>query len=195
MNSTHQQRFLELLEPVHDRLYRYALVVSESTEDAEDLTSDTILAAFEQFEKLRDTDRFLHLLLMIASRKMKRRRWRAQRQTPMNDSHAALAITMGLDAERAADLRIALEALKTLPDKMRETVALFDVNDLSLEEIRDIQGGTLSGVKSRLRRGRLMLASRLGLRAEVSVTSSMEKQSDGASEHVPNKLLRLASHG
>jgi DNA-directed RNA polymerase specialized sigma24 family protein len=42
----------------------------------------------------------------------------------------------------------------SLPDKMSEALILFHISDLSLEEIQKIQGGSLSGVKLRLKRGR-----------------------------------------
>jgi hypothetical protein len=46
---------------------------------------------------------------------------------------------------------------------MRETVVLFEVSDFTLEEIHKVQGGSLSGVKLRLKRGRELLAKTLGV--------------------------------
>ena len=59
---------------------------------------------------------------------------------------------------------------------MRETVVLFDVSDLSLEEIRRIQGGTLSGVKMRLKRGRERLARVLGVRSPELKSKPLRKK-------------------
>ncbi|OYV58704.1 MAG: hypothetical protein B7X01_03535 [Acidiphilium sp. 21-62-4] len=67
----------------------------------------------------------------------------------------------------AAEIALVREALDRLPPKMKETILLFDVADLSLEEIRKIQGGTLSGVKSRLKRGREELRFMLGIETKV----------------------------
>jgi DNA-directed RNA polymerase specialized sigma24 family protein len=52
-------------------------------------------------------------------------------------------------------------ALNLLPVKQRETVMLFEISELSIEEIRNIQGGSISGVKSRLTRGRERLTELL----------------------------------
>ena len=60
--------------------------------------------------------------------------------------------------------------LNALPEKTKETIILFDVADLSLEEICEIQGGTISGVKSRLKRGRESVQKNLGI-----VTGSEKK--------------------
>jgi RNA polymerase sigma-70 factor (ECF subfamily) len=48
-------------------------------------------------------------------------------------------------------------ALNKLKEKYREAIVLFEISGFTLDEIRDVQGGTLSGVKSRLKRGREML--------------------------------------
>lgn len=168
-------QFLALLKPVHDRLARYALVVTKNREDAEDLINDTLLAAFEQFDKLKEPDKFLHLLLRIASRLWMRRRQRLQRFTGLSEDHTALSISTGT-AEANAELRLVMDALDTLPPKLKETVVLFDVLDLSHEEIRKIQGGTLSGVKSRIRRGREKLSQRLGIEKEENVQEKKDAQ-------------------
>ncbi len=48
MTGVREREFLELLEPVYDRLSRYALAVTRNEMDAEDLVSATVLAAFEK---------------------------------------------------------------------------------------------------------------------------------------------------
>lgn len=166
-SSALQSGFLELLEPVHDRLARYALVVTKNREDAEDLINDTLLAAFEQFDKLKDPSKFLHLLLRIASRLWMRRRHRLRRSVELTIEHSDRH-SIEPTAESNAELRFAIDALETLSPKLKETIVLFDVLDLSHEEIRQIQGGTLSGVKSRIRRGRAELSRKLGVTQGVS---------------------------
>lgn len=165
--NNNQAHFLELLEPVHDRLARYALVVTKNREDAEDLINDTLLAAFEQFHKLKEPDKFLHLLLRIASRLWMRRRTRSRRSVELTIEHSDKH-TVEATAEAQAELRLARDALDTLSPKLKETIVLFDVLDLSHEEIRKIQGGTLSGVKSRIRRGRADLSKKLGIDQTIS---------------------------
>ncbi len=48
--------------------------------------------------------------------------------------------------------------MASLPEKQREALALFEISGLSIEEVREIQGGSLSAVKMRLVRGREQLA-------------------------------------
>src|SRR5690349_9749815 len=74
-----QQRFMALLLPLRDRLARFARTMAASPEDAEDLIGDTMLAAFERFEKVKSPEAFLSYLFTIAvrihRRKMLRRRF------------------------------------------------------------------------------------------------------------------------
>jgi DNA-directed RNA polymerase specialized sigma24 family protein len=91
--------------------------------------------------------------------------------------------------DKAAEIALVMDALNRLPAKTKETVLLFDLADLSLEDIRVIQGGTLSGVKSRLRRGHEELRSRLGVESqdesEVMVkTATLEVLPSTAGNHV-----------
>jgi RNA polymerase sigma-70 factor, ECF subfamily len=175
MPDPRQRAFLEMLEPVYDRLSRYALAVTRDEMDAEDLVSATVLAAYEKFDLTKTDDRFLHYLIKIASRLQKRRRYRERKRVPFNPTLANRITDANPSPEIAAEIRLVMDALNTLPEKMRETVALFDVADLSLEEIRHIQSGTLSGVKSRLKRGREHVARALGVRSPEVKSKVIEK--------------------
>jgi RNA polymerase sigma-70 factor, ECF subfamily len=168
MTDARQRTFLELLEPAYDRLSRYALAVTHDEMDGEDLAQATVLAAYEQFDKITDEAPFLHFLVKIASRLHKRRRYRERNRVTYDETLAASQQDSGTSPETSAEIRLVMDALQTLPEKMRETVVLFYVSDFSLEEIRRVQLGTLSGVKTRLKRGREQLSKALGVQlAEV----------------------------
>ncbi len=176
MTDARQREFLEMLEPVYDRLSRYALAVTRDEMDAEDLVSATVLRAFEQFDHAITDDRFLHYLIKIASRLHKRRRYRERNRVAFDESFAREIADTNPSPENAAEIRLVMDALNTLPEKMRETVVLFDISDLPLEEIRRLQGGTLSGVKSRLKRGREQLAKKLGVKSPEAKPEPAEKK-------------------
>ena len=163
MTDHRKREFLELLEPVHDRLSRYAMAVTRDAMDAEDLVSATVLKAYEQFERNRQVDQFLHYLITIASRLHKRKKYRERNHVSFDKEHAESRRDSAPLPDEAAELRLVMDALDTLPEKMRETVVLYEVSDLTLEAIREIQGGSLSGVKARLWRGREQLAKALGV--------------------------------
>lgn len=153
-----QEYFLRLLLPVRNRLVHFARAMTHNREEADDLVSDTILAALERFDDLKVPSAFLSYLFTIAARLHKRRRWRARIFGGYDEDYAGNIPAQGSAPDISADVAMLYRALDQLPERQRETVVLFEISDLPLEEIRRIQGGSLSGVKSRLVRGRARLA-------------------------------------
>ncbi|GAB1371764.1 RNA polymerase sigma factor [Candidatus Kapaibacterium sp.] len=148
---------MKLYDEVHTSLVKYCRAVSKTREDAKDLVSDTILAAYEKFHTVRNRQAFLSYLFTIADRIHKRRRWRMRLFGEYDSEKAELIPGYFSSPDTGADVEILYNALAKLPDKTKNTLILFEISGLSLEEIKEIQGGSLSGVKSRLVRGREML--------------------------------------
>jgi RNA polymerase sigma-70 factor (ECF subfamily) len=170
-----QERFLELLHSAHDRLESFALAMTRDAEEAKDLVSETLLRAYEHFDELRNPAAFVGYLLAIASRLQKRGWWR-RRIFEVFDMERAEAIPdTGSAPDAQVDVEALYAALARLPEAQRETVVLFEITGLSLEEIQKIQGGSLSGVKSRLVRGRERLARLLRVdEGETSLSINYE---------------------
>ncbi len=156
-----QQQFLALLQPVYDGLYRFIYALTRNRDKADDLMSETILQAYERFETVRDKQAFFSFVLTIARRTHKRREWRARLFVFDNDT-ADLTHGQASSPEIATDTELMLNALNDLPEKQREALILFEISGFSIEEICAVQGGSISGVKSRLARGRQKLAELLG---------------------------------
>ncbi len=183
MNDERKEKFLALLEPVYPRLSRYALAMTHNREDAKDLVGEAVLVALERFDSIRSDSGFPGFLYRIVARTYRHWHRRDRRSVGMEDIQLETLVDPRAMPDVAAEMAIIMTALDKLPTKMKETILLFDIGDLSLEEIRSIQGGTLSGVKSRLRRGRDMLKQLLGVEPEEN-TNSNTKQIllDGNSE-------------
>ncbi len=163
MDIERKQRFLKLLEPVYPRLSRYALAMTRNREEAKDLVGEAVLVALERFESIRSEEGFAGFLFRIVSRTHKRWHYRERLRIPIN-AHAAESIEdAGAPSDRTAEVAIVMATLDRLPPKTKETLLLFDIADLSLEEVRRIQGGSLSGVKSRLTRGHDAVRAMLGI--------------------------------
>ena len=164
-----QESFERLLNPIWNQLARYCHTMAGEQETARDLMSETLLLAFQSFERLRDPSAFKSYLFKIAIRVHLEWSKRAKRYAPLTDElvahleHHTLKDD-GKSAERSLEVRELYEALETLPVKQREAVMLFEISGLTLKEIQAVQGGSLSGVKSRIVRGRETLARKLGVR-------------------------------
>ncbi len=161
-----KRRFLELLEPVHDNLARFARSIAAGDEDARDLVGETVLRALEHFDELKDEKAFLGWLFTIAVRLG--RRWESRRKTfgPYDEAEVARRPSEGVSPEVRHDIAMLYNALRRLREEEREAIILFEIAGLSLEEVREVQGGSLSGVKSRLALGRKKLARLLGAARE-----------------------------
>ncbi|HET9051356.1 MAG TPA: sigma-70 family RNA polymerase sigma factor, partial [Candidatus Dormibacteraeota bacterium] len=137
-------------------------------EDAADVVQETFLRAYDNLPRLRgDSVRgWLYRVACNCARDVQRGAVRRP-TSPLEDGEGKVVELpdpgMGPDAtaearERAAVIR---EAVLALPVDFREAVVLRDVNDLSYEEISGALHVPLGTVKSRLNRGRALLAARL----------------------------------
>lgn len=59
--------FAELYGHVYQDLYRFALYTLKNRHDAEDVVADTVMAAYEQIQKLRSEDAFRGWIFKICS--------------------------------------------------------------------------------------------------------------------------------
>ncbi len=179
---------MELLEPARAKLSRYCRAMARDRDEALDLAAEAILAAYEGFEKLRKLESFPSWLISIAGRIKKRRNWRRRLFTEFDDALSETVPDGQSLPDEACDVGYLYKAMEKLPEAQREAVALFDLSGFSLEEIREIQGGTLSGVKSRLKRGREKLAEILKAdnpfeeRKKKAGAASTDKEPDGLKE-------------
>lgn len=152
-----QELFLALLEPLYDRLERFCRVLTRNNEEAKDVLSDTLLEAYRSFGTLKNDKAFLSFLFTIAGR-MYKRRFRKRRFAGEYDERSARAIPdRAPTPDVSADIALLYDAIGRLPEKQREAVIMFELLDLPLEDIRRIQGGTLSALKVRLMRARRRL--------------------------------------
>jgi RNA polymerase sigma-70 factor (ECF subfamily) len=176
-----QEQFLDLLEPHKAGLLRFCRALSNDSDTAKDLASEAILIAYERFDSLRDKTVIKSYLYTIASRLARDERIIAKRNTSYEE--ASSVAYNGAAPDVLADIHFLQEALQKLPEKLREAVIMFEISGLDLKEIKEIQGGSLSGVKMRVMRGRKKLAKMLGVRES-------EKKKTEAVSHEFNSIAR-----
>ena len=167
---TKQTEFMLLYEPVHTRLSNFCRSMAGNRSDAEDLLHDTITTAFEQFEKLENTERFAAYLFTIASNLFKKQLRRKKFIGSFKEKEALLLEDLELSPEIRVEMALVLNKMDQLPKLQREALILFHISDLPLEEICNIQGGSLSAVKQRIKRGRERLMQLCTERQQVLIT-------------------------
>jgi RNA polymerase sigma-70 factor, ECF subfamily len=148
-------------------VYRFAAHVSGSPAVADDVVQDVFVAIIEDASGYRaNRSGVLPWLLGIARNHV--RRWRSQRPVqplPGDDTQAACDLAVQPDPlvdismqRHTTALRL---ALLEMPVRYRETIVLCDLQELSYADAADALGCAVGTVRSRLHRGRALLARRL----------------------------------
>jgi len=151
--------FLETVTTLRPALHRFCARMTGSVTDGEDVVQEALFQAYRKLETFDDTRPLKPWLFQIAhNRCIDFLRRRAVRQV---SETAAMELDGGDSVEPVAPiLDGALEHLVgTLPPKERACVLLKEVFDASLEEIAELVGSTVGGVKAALNRGRSKLAA------------------------------------
>lgn len=152
---------MALYDPLHDRLVRFVQTSEWDREEAKDIVSETILSAYEHFERVRHHEAFLYYLFTIAKRKMNRRFAQQKRMTYLADDLKDTLTNNSSDIHRQLQIKELRKAITQLPEKYREPLVLFEFSGLSIKEIADITELSENGVKSRLSRARQQISKLL----------------------------------
>ena len=156
-------RFMELLNPVYERLERFALSMTRNRDDAKDIVGETILKALAQFDSLRNEQAFLSFLFTIASRIFYRELKRRDKYQIVGTQDIDELFGDRLSPEDQSDLSLLFEAAEFLPVKHKEALFLYYLTGFSQKEIAEIQKTTATNVKLRIFRARRKLRNDLKL--------------------------------
>jgi RNA polymerase sigma-70 factor, ECF subfamily len=151
--ASKQEEFMELYDKSHTRLSRYVQSVVYNKDDVKDIISETLLRVYEKFEKIEKKESFVYYLFKTASRLITDLHKKQNRFTEYDDDILQLP-SQEINTAQSFEVKELYKALSRLSLPIREAIVLFEIEGFSQEEICEIQGGTISGVKSRINRGR-----------------------------------------
>ena len=165
--------------PHLDAVYRFALRLTGSPTEAEDLTQETFLRAWRAWEQYTPGTRAKSWLFTICRNAFLRQRELAVRHDEIVQQAARTGEAAGADpAENTVFSGTAdvdpegdffreiiddsvLEAIDALPDEFRHAVVLSDLEGLPYAEVAEILDVPVGTIKSRLFRGRRLLQKTL----------------------------------
>lgn len=158
-------------------IYAVLFRITESAEEAADLTQETFLSALKAIRSFRGDSELKTWLFRIAVNHSRNRfRWWKRRKrdstfsldAPIGDSETAYSDTIPSDSVSAEDTVLMHEretalraALMDISEIYREVIVLCDIEGLSYEEIASALDINIGTVKSRIARGREELRKRL----------------------------------
>ena len=145
----------------HEPVWRYLRRLADSDDSAADLVQDTWLKVLRGIASLRDPASLRPWLFGIARRvamdRLRRKYVRNVDEDAVLDDIAAPEP----DADLEADLAAMETSLNALPLRERETLALFYLRELTIDQIAELLAVPAGTIKSRLFRARNLLRQEL----------------------------------
>jgi len=168
------QAFHELIRPYERSVYVMALSMLKNEADAEDAAQEAFLKAYRNLAGFRAEAKFSTWLISIVlneARSRLRRKSAVKMESldePQDEQgHVSPALLrdwreIPSEAVERGEVRVLLQqAISNLPPIYREIFLLRDVEELSIDESATALGISVSAVKVRLHRARLMLQKTL----------------------------------
>lgn len=163
-----------LVERYHDRIYGLTYNMTSNREDAEDLTQDVFVKAFQALPRFKGKSSFYTWIYRIAVNKTinyrkKRNRKRAMSLDQFDQEIKTDDVYHELTSKGSPLRNLSLselqkkmnEALLNLSDKHRTVVVLHDMQGIQHEEIAKMVGASVGTVRSRLFYARRQLQAEL----------------------------------
>lgn len=155
----------QLLRRHYDRVYAVCRRILHHDADAADATQDSLLAAVRALASFDGNAAFGTWMYRIATNtcldQLRRRKRRPTAPLDETVMLSDLVETRPFDST-VVDQMAVQSALERLPEDFRLAVVLRDVADLDYDTIADTLGVPIGTVRSRIARGRAILAKELG---------------------------------
>ncbi len=163
-----RERFERMTEPIFSSLFGTALRLTRDKEDANDLTQEAIIRAFEAFDRF-DGNNFKAWMIRILTNlyiNAYRKKQRIGSQSSLEDENIQEPVAAAEEApdRQLLDGLVGTEveaALDKVPESFRIAVILSDIEGMTYDEIAEATQVPVGTVRSRIARGRAILRSEL----------------------------------
>ncbi len=148
----------ELFEAFYRRTYSIVYHILRSHENAEDITQDAFIKAFQNIHQLTDKAKFAAWLAVIASN-LARNFLKREKKMIVTDELPEINLDQQPnntedEALRSLETQIVRKAIRELPPEQYQVVVLYYYHDLKVDEIGAMLKISPGTVKSRLYRAR-----------------------------------------
>ncbi len=158
----------QLLRRHYDKIYAVCRRVTGGTSDADDACQEALIKITRSLPRFDGRSAFGTWAYRVATNasldELRKRKRRPSPHSVSEDDHREVVDVMAAKRVEAIGERLALDsALDELGEDFRTAVVLRDVADLDYAEIAEVLDVPVGTVKSRIARGRSMLATQLKL--------------------------------
>ncbi|MCC6934049.1 MAG: sigma-70 family RNA polymerase sigma factor [Deltaproteobacteria bacterium] len=167
--------FQELVQRYETKVHNLAIRLTRNQEDAEEVIQDVFITVYRKIKSFEGKAKFSSWLYRVTVNAafMKLRKNKQEQAVSLEDCEIASYHEFAEESENATsclsesevinkEMRSILElAISKLPDEYKNVFVLRDIDGLSNKEVGRILNISVSAVKSRLHRSRLMLRKKL----------------------------------
>lgn len=170
MTESNKIEFDQIVQRYDKRLFNLLFRLSGDYDLAQDLAQEVFLIAYKEHSKFRGESDFFTWLYRIAvnhhRRYLRKQKVRSffglGEKMPEEEVPDPGALEQMESIERKSRNKLIRQAVAELPGEFRETVVLYYYEDQACDDIAKILNCSPGTVKSRLWRGRKILAQKLG---------------------------------
>ena len=178
------ETFEEAVLPHLDAAYRLARWLMRNEHDADDVVQEASLRAFRYFRTFVGGDSRAWFLTIVRNTCSSSQRRQLKAHTDPFDEEDHLSVRSDSDPEalllQADDATLVARAMRSLPDRLHQVLALREFHGLSYRELAEAIGTPVGTVMSRLSRAReaLRIALDSELKPSRSSTPVRERRED-----------------
>jgi RNA polymerase sigma-70 factor, ECF subfamily len=195
-----EQAFETLFKRYQQKTFAVVLRYTRVVEDAEDIVQQSFYKAFAHLSQFQGESSFSTWLTRIAINEalMFLRRIGAVREVSLDDIRDAQGSVVSLGIpdsnanpetrySRREEVRILSKAVRNLRPRLRKTIVLRELRELSTSETARRMGLSVTSVKARIFRGRRELRQEL-----ASYLKPTRKPGTGIARHIPQPLCNAS---
>jgi RNA polymerase sigma-70 factor, ECF subfamily len=183
-----RDKFHDLIRPYERQIYLTAFSVVKNEAEAEDIVQEAVLRAYRKLASFRGESKFGTWLMAITlnEARLRLRRDKSAATDSLDDRADESDVTpavltdwreVPLAALERGEIRALLQdAIAALPESYRQIVILRDVEEMNVNETAQALGISISLVKVRLHRARLMLQKILAPRLRTEMKAERKSR-------------------
>ena len=156
-NRKKESLYKEIYDKYHKDMYRYALNLSKSKPEAEDIVQESLLRAWSGIENLNDLSSSKSWLLTIVRREFLRKIEQAKRRKEDELSDSEYLLPSDFDLDNQAELNEVINLILLLEEEYKEILLLQSVYGYKVKEISDLLNINENRISTRVFRARKQL--------------------------------------